>query len=1123
MKFKKRYVILPVLSALIIRFLVMTLYIIPRLPSQGDLYLNMGDYEKAERYYLVMKILIENSQNFTGKEDPSYALALIRLGWLYDEMGKYEDAESYLLKAKAIYEKSPDKEYPSYAWVLTILGVQYWKMGDSDKAENCFLEAKTVYEKNPGKEHPLYAYLLTILGALYEKIGDNGKAESYYLEAKTVKKKALDKKNQDYAASLHNLGWPYFLIGNYVKVQYYLIEAKAIREKRLEEEYLDYADSLTILGALYEKIGDNNEAENNYLEAKAVYEKNTGKKHPEYATSLTTLGWLYQGMAYYGKAESYYLEAKAIYEKNPGKEQLNYAWVLTTLGSVYEEIGYNDDAKSNYLKAKAVYEENPGKEHPVYAALLTILGELHEKTGDNNEAENNYLEAKAVYEKNPGKEHPDYAASLTKLGWLYQSMGYYDKAESYYLEAKAVYEKNPGKEHPNYAWVLTTLGAVYSEMGDSGKAENCFLEMKAILERALDKEYSDYALGLSSVTKSVYQIYMGDYTKAGSYLPEIKAIVERRLGTQNPDFITSLDYLYGMYFFMKDYKQALALKKEANQLNKNLINRVFSSLSEKERETYWNRRSSSFEANYSLSEFHSDPESHALNYDTALFSKGLLLRTTNTIRDSIYSSGDQFLIKQYKDFLSLRRQIGALRQREDGKEEDILELERQADELDKSITQASAAYMTANKELKADLALGWEDVRDSLQAGEAAIEFVSFNLFNGEWTGKIIYAALVLRHGIETPAYVSLFEETDLAELFKKLAGKDPREQARILYEENGTGLYALVWQPLEKILEGAKTVYYSPSGLLHKLSFNAIPIKGDLPLSSVYDLNLVSSTREIARLKSNTAEKPRSAALYGGLVYDIDADKMKLEAKPYNSQGVQISSVLPDGIKRGGSLPFLAGSSRECLSIQQRFIANKIPTDLYDGEKGNEESFKNLDRKKTGVIHLATHGFFREDIERNYEGMERLERLGGGKNALENPLMRSYLALAGAQNALDNKAVEGVEDGLLFAGEIANINLLGTELVVLSACDTALGVVNNSEGVFGLQRAFKLAGAETIVMSLWKIDDNATSELMARFYGNWLSGGMGKQEAFKEAQRWLRSRKEYSSPYYWAAFVMMD
>jgi CHAT domain-containing protein len=218
----------------------------------------------------------------------------------------------------------------------------------------------------------------------------------------------------------------------------------------------------------------------------------------------------------------------------------------------------------------------------------------------------------------------------------------------------------------------------------------------------------------------------------------------------------------------------------------------------------------------------------------------------------------------------------------------------------------------------------------------------------------------------------------------------------------------------------------------------------------------------------------------------------------------------------------FLGGTAIESLRIQQQLKTRNILNTRYTGSEGNEESFKQLDGAKTALIHLATHGFFLEDVERKPDDREPVQRMGGGgqQKAVENPLLRSGLILAGGNHAWSGTPVEGVEDGILTADEIARLNLTGTRLVVLSACQTGLGDVNNGEGVFGLQRAFKLAGVETLIMSLWDVSDSATSELMTVFYEQWLSG-RSKQEAFKEAQR--RVREKYPAPFFWAAFVLMD
>jgi CHAT domain-containing protein len=552
-------------------------------------------------------------------------------------------------------------------------------------------------------------------------------------------------------------------------------------------------------------------------------------------------------------------------------------------------------------------------------------------------------------------------------------------------------------------------------------------------------------------------------------------------------------------------------------------------MSERQRGLYFNTVSSYFQTGYSLSQLYPVATVNGVNYNNTLFTKGLLLRTTTAVREAVYSSGDASLIKQYEQLGSLRQQISQLQQREDADRAYLQSLEDRADNLDKILTQASAAYL----ELKEDMAMQWEDVQRHLQLGEAALEFVSF-LFrdNEEKTNGVVYAALVLRRGMEAPAWVPLCEETVLDDIFREADGKSPREQISLLYDTKGRDLYAAVWQPLENLLEGVTSVYYSPSGLLHKVSFNAIPA-GDLRLTDKYELNLVSSTREVVYLKNKTAETSagvaagsRSAVVYGGLRYDIDENTMRDEALAYNLPETEkrIIAALPASLSRGGrgGWGYLIGTERERSAVQGMLTANGVPHVVYSGAGGNEESFKALNGGRRSVIHLATHGFFIEDIEKSNDDRELLQRVGGGQRAFENPLLRSGLILAGGNRAWANDPVDGVEDGILFADEVARINLLGAELVVLSACETGLGDLNNSEGVFGLQRAFKLAGAETIVMSLWEVDDRATVMLMEQFYRNWLSG-KSKQEAMKDAQRSLRAEGRFAPPYFWAAFVLMD
>ena len=884
----------------------------------------------------------------------------------------------------------------------------------------------------------------------------------------------------------------------------------------------------------------------NYPEVVNLIE--THKQHLEkseyYTSFLTILGVAYTSMGNYPKAETTYLEAKAIQEKTLGKEHLSYITSLNILGYVYREMG--DDAKEEacYLEAKTIQERVFGREHSGYASSLSNLAGLYNRLGDDVKAVAFYLEAKAIQEKVSGKEHIDYATTANNLAAVYCAMGDYARAETSYREAINILEKILGKKHPNYAFSLGNLGTVYRKMGVYTKAEVYYREAQTILEKVLGKEHPAYAIA----TNNLGYLYndMGDVAKAETCFGEVKTIWEKGFGRENTNYIISLNDLGSLYLMAENYTKAETVKVEADQIVTGQIGKNFTILSERQRSLFWDRNKHHFESSYSYAHVHPANSMIAHAYDNTLFMKGLLLRTANGIRDAVYSSDNMELINQYEKLRSIRQTISTLQAKDPPNFHAIGILENRADSLDKLLTIASVAY----RDVKKDISMNWQDVRDALQTGEAAVEFVHFRLYGKKgFTDKVFYCALLLKKDATAPVWVPLCEERQLQALTKRKKGISDDDLTQQLYSgEKGDSLYCLIWQPLEKELQGIRSVYYSPSGMLHQISFAAIPTgeHTGLPLlSDKYDLQLVSSTREITRLKKERkGTLPQgTAAVYGGLYYDADRDKLIAEARGQTSstltsptltlpegegtppilfaEGLPKSAPLPFGEGRGGAWMFLAGTETEAEQICEYLDKRKIPNRLYSETAGNEESFKQLSGTATGIIHLATHGFFLEDIE-NEDSRDVVRRLGGAdRKVFENPLLRSGLLMAGGNRAWTGEdVIEGIEDGILTADEIAQMNLIKTKLVVLSACETGLGEVKSSEGVFGLQRAFKLAGVETLVMSLWTVPDEATAELMTGFYQHWLSGKT-KCKAFADAQKQVREK--YKEPFYWAGFVMMD
>ncbi len=307
--------------------------------------------------------------------------------------------------------------------------------------------------------------------------------------------------------------------------------------------------------------------------------------------------------------------------------------------------------------------------------------------------------------------------------------------------------------------------------------------------------------------------------------------------------------------------------------------------------------------------------------------------------------------------------------------------------------------------------------------------------------------------------------------------------------------LYQAIWQPLEIALAGAKTVYFSPAGLLHRINFNAIPGRDGKPLADRLHLVQLSSTRQIALPQplANATLSPE-AMLFGGIDYEPDSLNKSPALIPqdyaHTRGGIDFEDA--DSTLRGGAWGYLPWTEKEVNSLQSILKQSGLRPVLYKGAEGSEEAFKNIGAEGASprVLHLATHGFFFPDPKR------LPQQAGTDASAFkraEHPMIRSGLILAGGNYAWKTGKPfrPDREDGVVTAYEISQMNLSNTELVVLSACETGLGDIEGNEGVYGLQRALKIAGAHYIVMSLWQVPDAQTQELMTVFYTNWLSRKM--------------------------------
>ena len=499
-------------------------------------------------------------------------------------------------------------------------------------------------------------------------------------------------------------------------------------------------------------------------------------------------------------------------------------------------------------------------------------------------------------------------------------------------------------------------------------------------------------------------------------------------------------------------------------------------------------------------------------YNAILATKNLSLRTNIDIASFIRDLDDGTILTKYNDILRKNKELQVAT--------DSLVYEKIKTDIDIAEQELYNSLKTKGA-YDSILSYEWNDVRGMLQDGDIAIEFVKCN-----YTNKESYIALLLRKDWSEPVLVELSYNTQLQSLVglypdTKEWRKDDNTKRKLIKEYYQAG-YNLIWSKLEPYINEGDNVYFSPMGLLHQMNIEVFQDVNGKRANEKWNLHRVSSTRELCM------EKPEielsSAALYGNLTYEMDSTAMVAQSRAYRRADsyTPTRGFVADSTMRAGWSQLPATSS-EISTIRSTLQTNGIETAVYTLDEGTEESFKALSGKKTPIIHIATHGFFYKDEET--KGKAFFETLSmSHNNQPDNSLKRSGLILAGAQKAwLGDPIPDDVEDGILLGEEIATMGLTGADVVVLAGCETGLGEIT-SEGVFGLQRAFKKAGVQTLIMSLWKVDDNATSLFMRTFYKQWL-GGKSKHAAFLDAQAAVRECKEsdYSNPYYWASFIMLD
>jgi CHAT domain-containing protein/Tfp pilus assembly protein PilF len=844
----------------------------------------------------------------------------------------------------------------------------------------------------------------------------------------------------------------------------------------------------------------------------------------------------YDGIAYANFMMNKYLVAKNYYEDalqiNPSESKLTNAHLLSAIGNCYHFSGMTDLAEYYYGEAsKSACSPND------ICSVWNNWGLLKQQIGS-------YDSSLIFYEKAKSQLKSISSGNLKQELWMNLGVLHFilnDTASTFRYFDSALAEADKTHDTMGKAIILLNRVRLFLELQQTDNASidlktaknlfnsepslnqsdvYCWLRMCEAEKFYREKEPFSADTSLQSTLKRIelngnpflrlsvlsalgsVKNSMKEYNEGSEMFQRVISFIDSTNFDQFEFKVFAYNGIAFSYEGLQDYDLALKYYHKASDALKEQIQTQMSFFSESDRTQYLESVQSFFDSpgSFALKVKDKIPEMCTLIYDNCLFLKGSQLSGTRNMLEAIRKESDKKIAESYSQWQKLRNILAFQYTLPfDKRALDLHNIEERANELERELIKSSNAFAIE----KEKLAINWKRVRDKLSTNEAAIEFISFNKDNSDGTPYTIYCALVLRPQFEYPKLVYLTETNSLFDHLKRELNENNTSQIYRIYESELT--YELIWKPLDSLLVGAETVYYSPVGLLHTVSFAAIRLPDNRYLSDKYQLNLVTSTRQIVFPYSDfRLSNISSAALFGGIYYANNQSESSNSFEAINTNRYKVS--------------YLKGTLTEILEVEEILRNNGIHLTTFKESDATEASFvKEVSGKGVDIIHVSTHGIYFRELKNHGENF------GYGEQVLrhaENPFFRSVLLMAGVNDSWNrDPPIEGKDDGFLTAYEVANTDLSKTKLAVLSACETGLGDIKGTEGVYGLQRAFKIAGVDFVIMSLWEVPDKQTTELMKTFYENWASG-IGIKEAFYNAQSFMR--KKYD-PYLWAAFVLSN
>lgn len=868
---------------------------------------------------------------------------------------------------------------------------------------------------------------------------------------------------------------------------------------------------LFIEGSKREEAGDYDAAIRMFQQALDIAEKNFGPEH-----TWTAFGLDYLGEAYFKKGDvekSIALLDRSIkiFSKEPEYVRSPYAKAVQDLGFIYDYQGDYSRAEPLYDQALALFEaDNP--EQPQVGQTLNLLGNVYLAKGDYKHAEQVLQRALAVYQKKYPADHPRVTIVLNNLALAYDWQGNTAKAEEIYKQLIAIAEKRTDdSESTELAYYLNNLGTLYRTQS-AAKARPLLERALAIREKKLGPNNEIVANTLNNLAMADWQ--EGNLKQAEERFLRALGILQQTVGPAHPDFIRQVSNLAFFYAEKGEMARAINLLKENmdNGERNMLLKLAIGSEDEKRIFMASISEGTSGMVSLHLKNAPNNVEAAQLALTTILRRKGRVLDVMSGQIASLVDSQDASNRELLNKLGAARAQLASLVLK--GAEGDSTQYKAKVDELQREIQSLERKVSEKATAMGSNFSpVRIEAVQAMIPENAALVEMIQYKPVTMRVTAQPTweadrYAAYVLMH-TGPPTWVDLGEAAKIDADAMKLrsALRNPR---RTDFSALSRAVDEEVMRPVRKLLGNIKQVFISPDGALNLIPYAALIDEQNHILIENYTLTYLTSGRDLLRLNNRLPSKQAPVLVANPLFAPPVDAKQAATNRGSNSSGTGRRAF-----NFSESFNPLAGTSEEAKEVSTILSGAKV----FTGAQATESTIKQV--KGPSILHIATHGFFLpKPAQQIATTAPELSRGLGISSTLglitENPLLRSGIALTGANELNDGQG----EDGILTALEASGLDLHGTKLVVLSACETGVGDVQNGDGVYGLRRALALAGAESQLMTLWKVDDDATRELMIDYYKK-LKEGAGRSEALRQVQLKLLKSEDHKHPFFWAAFIL--